>query len=78
MPPMLTWTTEKPTKPGWYKYRAISRLQEQTVHVVVELCMGHYGLFVAQFGDSLLALSERLPLDSMLGEWARPIAPPEG
>ena len=62
----MTWTTEKPTKPGWYWYRG--ECGGHTVKVI------HY---IDDDGDGpYLATSEDLNLTDLDGEWAGPVEPP--
>ena len=62
----MIWTTEKPTKPGWYWYR--SECDGHTVKVI------HY---IDDDGDGpYLATSEDLALNDLDGEWAGPVEPP--
>jgi hypothetical protein len=68
---MLTWISEKPTKPGWYWYRAQvqpPRLESLQV-VLIEQYLGDRLLM------SLIGSDERLPIPH--GQWAGPLEPPE-
>ena len=61
----MTWTSKKPTVPGWYWWRAIvygrlfSRIYE------VELFDGHLGIRAVN------------RVEFMEGDWAGPIEPPK-
>ena len=62
----MNWTTDKPTKPGWYWYRG--ECDGHTVKVI------H---FIDDDGDGpYLATSEDVALHDLDGEWAGPVEPP--
>ena len=62
----LAWTTERPTKPGWYWNRG--QFNGNTVKVI------H---FIDDDGDGpYIATSEDLALNALDGEWAGPVEPP--
>jgi hypothetical protein len=62
----MNWTTDKPTKPGWYWYRG--ECDGHTVKVI------H---FIDDDGNGpYLATSEDLALNDLDGEWAGPVEPP--
>jgi len=59
---MLTWTTDKPTKPGWYWYRPYRDGQHVEVCRVYEIEIDYWTTIIPpQTG----------------GEWAGPLEPPE-
>jgi len=62
----MNWTTDKPTKPGWYWYRG--ECDGHTVKVI------H---FIDDDGDGpYLATSDDVALNDLGGEWAGPVEPP--
>jgi hypothetical protein len=62
----LAWTTERPTKPGWYWYRG--QFNGNTVKVI------H---FIDDDGDGpYIVTSDDLALNDLDGEWAGPVEPP--
>jgi hypothetical protein len=68
---MLTWISEKPTKPGWYWYRA--QVQPQRLEITPQVVL------IEQYLDNRLVMSligtdERLPIPH--GQWAGPLEPP--
>jgi hypothetical protein len=63
---MMTWTTQKPTRPGWYWYRDLPFRTEFVVNVC-ELVTGE--LFAS--ADGFDQYVERLS-----GEWAGPLEVP--
>lgn len=62
---MLTWTTEKPTKPGWYWWRNNSCFDPDILKVDV-------------LGDKFVIHRDEDILETPHGEWAGPLEPPEG
>lgn len=66
MPPLLRWTTEKPTAPGWWWTRMPDFPPQ-----ILEVREVAGGLMVV-YGDYLS------PVEKEPGEWAGPIEPPEG
>lgn len=65
--PIMAWTTEMPTKPGWYWYRW--DLNDNTP-VVVEVHPEHDS--VGPWGDG-----SDSRLSDTSGEWAGPLKPPK-
>lgn len=63
LPPAMTWTTEKPTKPGWYWWRRGTWMFIRTVHADDDGQCWADGYTVEQLCEHD-------------GEWAGPIAPP--
>lgn len=57
----MTWTTAKPTVPGWYWWR-VNPGDEEIVEV------GEVEVY--------LSSGDRLKLDTAGGEWAGPLDPP--
>lgn len=78
---MLKWTTEKPTQPGFYWYRdktckLIREQEPQVVHV-------ESPEMIYMAGDDMTYclpghITECAVELSRVGQWAGPIAPPEG
>jgi len=64
----MTWTTDKPTKPGWYWYRPAS---DQNIEVV-EIARPHGDLHIYMLGHPDLCP----PYEQVEGEWAGPLEPP--
>ena len=69
LPNSLTWTTEQPTKPGWYWWRDSEASEAQVVRVCVA-------------DDDVLGLrAETVNWDCLVcecdGEWAGPIEEPK-
>jgi len=69
---MLTWTSEKPTRPGWYWYR----VQVHPEHIGITQVV-----LIEQYRDwellmSVIGTDERLPIPN--GQWAGPLEPPAG
>jgi hypothetical protein len=56
----MTWTTEKPTVPGWYWYREIEGEPE----------------ILAIYKDNGQLLISGIGLQEFPGEWAGPLKPP--
>ena len=68
-----TWTTEKPTKPGWYWYRD-KDIPTQPVYVYNAVG----GLFVELWNGEIRSFESRSGRwKSMSGQWAGPIREPE-
>jgi hypothetical protein len=69
----MTWTTERPTEPGWYWYKATKHLPA----IIVYVYHSHNnplpgnGLLVAYVG-----LDEHRNSAMISGEWAGPLEPP--
>jgi hypothetical protein len=63
----MEWATEKPTKPGWYWWRAGSHVHNQECLYVVQMRIWH--------GNIVEAYTMDAPDD---GEYAGPIEPPHG
>ena len=62
----LAWTTQRPTKIGWYWYRHGS--DEEPTKVL------H---FIDDDGDGpYIATSDDVALNDLAGEWAGPVEPP--
>ena len=62
----LAWTTQRPTKIGWYWYRRGS--DEEPAKVL------H---FIDDDGDGpYIATSDDVALNDLAGEWAGPVEPP--
>ena len=72
----MTWSTDKPTQPGWYWYRGNDYFDEDVIVEVKdsigELCVFHYR-FIAQGEDEVCPE----PIESFRGQWAGPIPMPE-
>ncbi len=79
----MTWTTDKPTQPGWYWVRNLSSellpwTPAQLVHITKsEEDQGSFITYVgAYYGDETdEELSE--DMDGVSGEWAGPLEPPD-
>lgn len=68
LPPALTWTTEKPVKPGWYWWRYGARRKASVMHIT----QGHVqNMEVFTVGMFAMFINE------VPGEWAGPIDPPQ-
>ena len=64
--PALSWTTDKPTMPGWYWWREVDSKDGFIVQVDIE------GETVSSSGTA-----DDASLDEMVGgEWAGPLEPP--
>lgn len=64
----LTWTTDKPTVPGWYWYRMRKQVRDQ------------YLLGVHGFGDQMRGIwpnGQSEPVMRMPGEWFDPLEQPK-
>lgn len=72
MPPLLTWTTEKPTNPGWYWYGADKEVFPIIVAVQKREDMAGFVKLFALFIESL----DRLETETLPGQWAGPLLPP--
>lgn len=59
----LTWTTEKPTQPGWYWWRNNSHFDPDILKVDV-------------LGDRFVIDTDLDVLDTPPGEWTGPLEPP--
>ena len=69
----MGWTTEKPTKPGWYWYRERSDIPYRPVQIILANYTGAIELWVVQD-------TENRPLECVAiegGEWQGPITPEE-
>lgn len=69
----MTWTDEKPTKPGWYWRRETTESAYRPVEIVLANYTGPLELWMKD-------ASEMRPLDAVAiegGEWAGPLDPPE-
>ena len=64
----LHWSTKKPTVPGWYWWRGFTSKSLTMLHV--------YGGITGDTGQSGLFV-EHQNIDSIHGEWAGPLVPPE-
>ena len=71
----MTWTTEKPTKPGWYWWR---QLPTDTEFQIVRVRVDDMGL-QSDDGKSLIALNDKFYelVENMPGEWAALLEPPK-
>ena len=70
----MTWTTEKPSKPGWYWWRDLSALEATASCMVVYVYEGigdKFGpmLFVQRDGS----YGDIRPVRDVKGEWQGPI-----
>ena len=62
----MKWTSEKPTKPGWYWYRGETDLNELIIWVSSDLRV----VYPASLNFKSFAV------DEVPGQWAGPIEPP--
>ncbi len=69
----LIWTTQKPTKPGWYWYRGDAVIMPQPVQIVECFTGG-----VSDEKLNMFIAGEPLGRALPAGEWAGPIEAPEG
>ena len=70
----MNWTTEKPTKPGYYGWR---RLPTDTAFEIVCVRVDEMRLESGD-GKGLIALNEKFSelVENMQGEWAGLLEPP--
>jgi hypothetical protein len=68
------WTTEKPTKPGWYFYRR----DNNTSMLSVALMNKELGVMMTTGCNPLTGIANYnfVPLQGFPGEWAGPLQPP--
>lgn len=69
----LTWTTEKPRKPGWYWYRGPGT---NVVPASVDGCNDLRYLDVGLHNNVLSESDSGVPVGEIPGEWAGPLEPP--
>jgi hypothetical protein len=70
----MTWTTETPTKPGWYWLRDLMNdtpICDPTTYTVVRLSFDLQGHTWVHDSDGFVQLSQRFR-----GSWAGPLEPP--
>lgn len=78
----MTWTTEKPSKPGWYWHKGESYHVPGTVYAeqydgIVEIVLADDGLgFLALFVNEV-GRDSSAPIVQWRGQWAGPIPEPE-
>lgn len=68
----MTWTTEKPTRPGWYWWRDLPEYDVRMLYVVKQ----DHELF-AYYVDNMDLHLWTSTKAGLIGEWAGPLAPPE-
>lgn len=74
----MTWTTEKPTQPGWYWYKK-GRHRPFIVEIFKGEIFGYHGTdgkeLIVDQNEFVRDLDSRVR--KMNGQWAGPIFPPE-
>lgn len=62
----MSWTTKKPTQPGWYWWRTYNDEPWE----VVEVCVNNNRMFHKRIGRTV-------EIDSSKGEWSGPLPEPD-
>jgi hypothetical protein len=75
---MLTWTSHKPTTPGWYWWRRLKGDRTIEYQCITEVINIHGKLFMNDTGDTPLNYyaTERFKNGVQKNEWAGPLLPP--